>query len=152
MRPYYTFIAGLCTVSAILIVLQFTVSKGPAADQNKVDDLTTIDTSVQDYATAHDKLPTTLAVLKFSPKLNNQASSYDYTPSFDSYKICATFSTDQSGSDSSGDSTDPASHKSGRECFTKTVTITNRNLDSQSGSSSSSDSNFDLNSSNTSQN
>jgi len=147
MRQYYIFIGGLCVVSVILIILQFTVSKGPAADQNKVDDLTSINTSVQTYATTHDALPTNLNDLSFSPKLNNNASSYEYTPSLDSYKVCATFSTDQSGNNISDDNTDPTTHKSGHQCFDRTVTVSrfNSNEKFQNGSSSSG-SNLDSNS------
>jgi hypothetical protein len=128
MRKYYFFVGGLFVVSALLIVMQVTLSSGPKKDLEKVEDISKINSAVDKYATDKKKLPDSLSDLSLSGKTKENIAKnyYEYKKvSTSKFEICATFDTDARSSyeKKNTDLYDSSSygyaggHGKGRECF-----------------------------------
>ncbi|HSX57873.1 MAG TPA: hypothetical protein VLE47_01210 [Candidatus Saccharimonadales bacterium] len=139
MTKDYIIISIITVIVAITLVLGFSVIGGPGAarnakfDQTRVSDLTSLKRSIEDYYYTKHALPNSLSdvtnATSYSDSLNNlkdpqTKSSYIYDPvSSTKYKLCATFDTDSTASQSSTYYTDPSfSHPKGYYCFNFNVT------------------------------
>ncbi|QQS19739.1 hypothetical protein IPL85_05745 [Candidatus Saccharibacteria bacterium] len=125
----------LSVVSIVAIGLQIpTISqqKAKASDQQKSQDIATLHSSIDTYNSSRNSLPKTLSDLKNIDDTKDRLDDYKYSPSQESYKLCATFKTDTtkdtessytaySSSYNSDVEADPYKHGKGNKCFTYEV-------------------------------
>jgi type II secretory pathway pseudopilin PulG len=135
MKKYYIAIGILCLVCAATIVAYYVIFAGQVSDSVKVQDINSITTSIDVYASSNRKLPSALTDLKLDSPVEKRLSQYTYenkgTAVVDSeiqdrYQLCANFKSASSGlSDGSTDNTgsdyqsyiDPSSHAAGMVCY-----------------------------------
>lgn len=123
MKRYYVFIAILTIVSVGAVVGQYFTSRGSTHDSQTVSDLSLLQTSADDYATANSRLPATIndIVVKTPPHgFKDRLSHYSYrVTASNTFELCADFETDASSRYSSISTLDdyPGDHKKGHQCF-----------------------------------
>jgi hypothetical protein len=130
MKRYYTFFAILAVISALAIVSNSFLRRGPVHDTKAVQDLGNLQSAVDSYYLSQNQLPTNLRQLQLDGlDVATRLSDYDYTRiDADSYELCATFQTEhkynkvyyESGPNGA-QVADPNNHGKGRQCFSYTV-------------------------------
>lgn len=110
--------AILAGVAVVAVIWQYSISRGPASDQQKTQDIISLQSEVQSYATNKNEAPKSLEVLNLSGGLKDRLNDYTYVLNDDSYDICATFKTDTSIESGASYDSSPYYHKTGKVCFT----------------------------------
>lgn len=129
MKRYYNFFVILAIVSALAIVSNLFLRKGPVHDARAVDDIQTIQQNIDNYYIAHNQLPQSLAAVRLTGETANRLSDYDYVvTAANAYQLCATFMTvhhsrygNSQVSQPGALLADPDEHIKGRQCFSYQV-------------------------------
>lgn len=133
MKRYYFFLAALVVVSALAIVSNLWLRRGPVHDANAVNDLRVIQYAIDNYYLSQNRLPKTLSQVQVPAReLKSRLSDYEYmADDEDTYRLCATFLTGQHAQRGSGYASpeglaavpwaDPGEHGKGHQCFTYNV-------------------------------
>ncbi len=138
--------AILAAVSSGAIIWQYVLSRGTAADERKVSDISSLQLSVDEYAQKEGEAPKTLQSLNIEGSLTKRLSDYEYSYSDETFTICTTFATDTSVEGFNSTPESPYWHKKGRQCFTSDIYIYNDYYNSPEASPLDSSDNYDFNS------
>jgi type II secretory pathway pseudopilin PulG len=117
-------VATLVSVVLVVLVLIFPYrqQRSSTADSNTVSNLSNIQSSVESYYGAHNKLPTQLSDLQFNSSQDRTAAlnnGYQLkAQSNANYQLCADFKTASDSSTSVLSASKFDSHGSGHQCFT----------------------------------
>ncbi|MGH7157898.1 MAG: hypothetical protein ACREGD_02350 [Candidatus Saccharimonadales bacterium] len=123
MQKYYLAFAVIAVICVGALIWQYALSRDAVSDQQKVADITSIQSALDSYASGRGDVPDNLKDLKLDANLASRLADYEYNRGADSYTICANFKTDASLPGSSFDSleSDVNYHKKGRQCFTSDI-------------------------------
>ncbi len=123
MKRYYIFIIFLVAFSSMAVAGQYFTSRGSTSDIQTVNDLSLLQTSVDEYGVKNSRLPTDINQIpvNYPPRgFKDRLVNYTYKPSSSSYELCADFKTDaKSRYSGPGASEFPSAHKKGHQCFTR---------------------------------
>jgi type II secretory pathway pseudopilin PulG len=113
-------------VAAIIVMGSPTQQRQRRLDERRVQDLSTIATTIGIYASAHEALPPDLSVLgkepgpRRAPKDPETGAPYEYIVlGTESYQLCAVFVTPSADADTARpyQERDGWTHGAGRQCF-----------------------------------
>jgi len=121
LQKYYIGLVIIAAICVGAIIWYYAISRGAASDQQKVSDITTLQSAVDEYSERNSNLPDSLDQLELDKKVQDRLKDYDYTHNSDSFTICANFKTDASIEDYYDTDSDPYYHGKGRQCFTSDV-------------------------------